>query len=150
MGHYTVPNRTGSFQHVVGDHPLLISLSSVLNLQAEGYPIQYTICETDIKFKHVRFMRFDLDDGEIWRASRADLSPPRYHRCNIGCIITPIFYKFMIRMGIYEHIVLPHRTWYMRWNLFDLTCKNREANLLMIDGIPELRFVIETSCYHWN
>ena len=150
MGHYTVPNRTVSFHRIVGDHPLLISLSSVLNLQAGGHLIQYAFREIDIKFKHVRFMRFDLEDGEIWRASRADLSPPIYHRYNspwgqggMAVISPPTFHEIIMRMGIYEYIVLPIHNWHIRWNLFDFTCKNRDANVLMIDDIPELRFVIE-------
>ena len=149
MGHYTIPNRTVSFCRVVGDHPLSITLSSVLELQSGGHLISYALREIDINFKHKRFMRIDLEEGGMWRTRKADLSPPIYNAYNrpghggLG-LARPISLKeFVMDMGIYEYIVLPEYNHRTMWDLFDLRCRNKGANVLMIDDIPELRFVIE-------
>ena len=153
--HHTVPRQNFTLQHVYGHLPITTWLSSAVELQLGGHLISYAVSQFNIILPEVRYVKFQVQEKELWRVERDAISPyPSADGITYGLLwpdhfqYEAVLRKTVLRNGMYEyvvHFVLP-------WTYWDdpYLCGKHRASLLTIDGYEELSFVVERILHNFK
>ena len=142
------PNESIALEHIRGNQPLIVQLSSISNIVSGGHEIIYLMQPFTFRYPSPRLFRTVIKKEERWRIQRKSLlsdAMDDIHRR------PPRMNNYKLHRGGYEYIPVLIPTVYGNlptrikdWLFYDTQCSKYDATFLTIQDYQELRFIVKS------